>query len=69
MYKTNIACEKAGNFEGPTVVSMRPMTPEDAIRAIQITTSFPDVHGYQSILEIQVKLESGIFQSLISVIQ
>jgi uncharacterized protein YcsI (UPF0317 family) len=45
MYKTNIQCEKAGMFEGPTVVSMRPMTPEDAIRAIQITTNLPGVHG------------------------
>lgn len=45
MYKTNIACEKAGIFEGPTVVSMRPMSHEDAIRAIQITSRFPSVHG------------------------
>lgn len=45
MYKTNIPCEKAGIFEGPTVVSMRPMKPEDAIRAVQITTRFPAVHG------------------------
>ncbi|TDL78761.1 putative hydro-lyase [Peribacillus frigoritolerans] len=45
MYKTNIPCEKAGIFEGPTVVSMRPMKPEDAIRAIQITSRFPAVHG------------------------
>ena len=45
MYKTNIECEKAGFFEGPTVVSMRPMSPEDAIRAIQITSRFPTVHG------------------------
>lgn len=45
MYKTNIQCDKAGMFEGPTVVSMRPMTPEDAIRAIQITTNLPGVHG------------------------
>jgi uncharacterized protein YcsI (UPF0317 family) len=27
------------------VVSMRPMKPADAIRAIQITTRFPAVHG------------------------
>jgi uncharacterized protein YcsI (UPF0317 family) len=27
------------------VVSMRPLTPADAIRAIQITTRFPAVHG------------------------
>ncbi|MFK2825540.1 putative hydro-lyase [Bacillus sp. B190/17] len=45
MYKTNIPCEKAGVFEGPTVVSMRPMSHEDAIRAIQITSRFPSVHG------------------------
>lgn len=45
MYKTNIPCEKAGVFEGPTVVSMRPMKPADAIRAVQITTRFPAVHG------------------------
>ena len=36
MYKTNIACEKAGVFEGPLVVSMRPMTPENAKKAIGI---------------------------------
>ncbi|MCM3727416.1 putative hydro-lyase [Neobacillus cucumis] len=45
MYKTNIPCEGAGVFEGPTVVSMRPMKPEDAIRAVQITSRFPAVHG------------------------
>lgn len=45
MYKTNIACEKAGIFEGPTVVSMRPMSAENAIRAVQITSRFPAVHG------------------------
>ena len=30
MYKTNIQCESAGVFKGPMVVSMRPMTPENA---------------------------------------
>jgi len=45
MYRTNIACEKSGLFEGPTVVSMRPMSPQDAIRATQITSRFPAVHG------------------------
>ncbi|MFS0687980.1 putative hydro-lyase [Sporosarcina sp. 179-K 8C2 HS] len=45
MYKTNIQCDKAGIFDGPTVVSMRPMSHEDAIRAIQITSRFPAVHG------------------------
>ncbi|TXL64442.1 putative hydro-lyase [Cerasibacillus terrae] len=45
MYKTNIPCEQAGVFEGPMVVSMRPMRHEEAIRATQITTRFPAVHG------------------------
>lgn len=45
MYKTNIQSIKAGQFEGPMVVSMRPMTEKDAIRAIQITSRFPSVHG------------------------
>ena len=45
MYETNIMCAKAGVFHGPTVVSMRPMTPKQAIRAVQITSRFPDVHG------------------------
>lgn len=45
MYRTNINCKPAGRFSGTTVVSMRPMKPADAIRAIQICTRFPSVHG------------------------
>lgn len=45
MFRTNIECERAGRFSGTTVVSMRPMKPADAIRAIQICTRFPSVHG------------------------
>jgi uncharacterized protein YcsI (UPF0317 family) len=45
MYRTSIATAAAGPFHGPMVVSMRPMKPADAIRAIQITTRFPAVHG------------------------
>ena len=45
MYRTNIACAPAGPFAGPLVVSMRPLKPRDAIRAIQITSRFPSVHG------------------------
>lgn len=45
MYRTNRACVPAGPFAGPMVVSMRPFTPAGAIRAIQITTRFPSVHG------------------------
>jgi uncharacterized protein YcsI (UPF0317 family) len=45
MYRTNIDCVPAGPFHGPMVVSMRPMTPAAAIRAVQITSRFPSVHG------------------------
>src|SRR6201996_1848139 len=45
MYRTNIACQSAGPFAGPMVVSMRPFRPAQAIRAVQITTRFPSVHG------------------------
>jgi uncharacterized protein YcsI (UPF0317 family) len=45
MYRSNIATEAAGVFHGPMVVSMRPFKAADAIRAIQITSRFPDVHG------------------------
>lgn len=45
MYRTSIACKSAGPFEGRMVVSMRPFKPAEAIRAIQITTRFPSVHG------------------------
>lgn len=45
MYRTNIACAPAGPFAGPMVVSMRPLKPKDAIRAVQITSRFPSVHG------------------------
>jgi uncharacterized protein YcsI (UPF0317 family) len=45
MYRTNIATAAAGPFQGPMVVSMRPLRAAAAIRAIQITSRFPDVHG------------------------
>jgi len=45
MYRTNVMCEPAGPFNGPLVVSMRPMNAADTIRAIQITSRFPAVHG------------------------
>jgi uncharacterized protein YcsI (UPF0317 family) len=45
MYRTNIRCTPADPFAGPLVVSMRPLKPKDAIRAIQITSRFPSVHG------------------------
>jgi uncharacterized protein YcsI (UPF0317 family) len=45
MYRTSIETVRSGPFHGPLVVSMRPLKPADAIRAIQITTRFPAMHG------------------------
>lgn len=45
MYVTNVDTTPAGRFHGKLVVSMRPLSPADAIRAIQITSRFPGVHG------------------------
>jgi uncharacterized protein YcsI (UPF0317 family) len=45
MYRTNVETVPAGRFHGPLVVSMRPLKPSDAIRAVQITTRLPAVHG------------------------
>jgi len=45
MYRTRVATRPAGPFHGPLVVSMRPLRPADAIRAVQITSRFPSVHG------------------------
>jgi uncharacterized protein YcsI (UPF0317 family) len=45
MYNTTIRCEPAGPFQGDMVVSMRPMTPSQTIRAIQVCSRFPSVHG------------------------
>jgi uncharacterized protein YcsI (UPF0317 family) len=45
IYKTSIDCRPAGRFAGKMVVSMRPFRAADAIRAIQITSRFPNVHG------------------------
>jgi uncharacterized protein YcsI (UPF0317 family) len=45
MYRTSVATSPAGPFHGPMVVSMRPLRAADAIRAVQITSRFPGVHG------------------------
>src|SRR5437764_1743657 len=45
MYRTSIQCTPAGPVHGPMVVSRRPVKPADAIRAVQVTTRFPSVHG------------------------
>jgi uncharacterized protein YcsI (UPF0317 family) len=45
MYRTNIDCRSAGVFRGPMVVSMRPLTPAQAVTATRICARFPRAHG------------------------
>ena len=45
MFRTSVDTVPAGPFRGKLVVSMRPFKPADAIRAIQITSRYPTVHG------------------------
>jgi uncharacterized protein YcsI (UPF0317 family) len=45
MYRTSIECRPAGAFSGPMVVSMRPYEPGSALRAAQVTSRYPTVHG------------------------
>jgi uncharacterized protein YcsI (UPF0317 family) len=45
MYVTNIVCKSAGPFSSSLVVTMRPMTPSQAVRAVQVTTRFHLTHG------------------------
>jgi uncharacterized protein YcsI (UPF0317 family) len=45
MYRTSIPCRPAGRFQGPLVVSMRPFSPANALRAVEITSRYPEMHG------------------------
>ncbi len=45
MFRTNIACRPAGVFHGPMVVSMRPLTPAQAVTATRVCSRFPRAHG------------------------
>jgi uncharacterized protein YcsI (UPF0317 family) len=45
MFRTNLPCEPAGPFRGPLVVSMRPLTPAQAIESAVITARYPQAHG------------------------
>ena len=45
MFRTNVPTTAAGPFNGPLVVTMRPLKAADAIRAVQITSRYPAVHG------------------------
>ena len=45
MYITSRDCQPAGPFSAPLVVTMRPMKPAEAVRAIQVPTRFHLTHG------------------------
>lgn len=45
MYITSRDCQPVGPFSAPLVVTMRPMKPAEAVRAIQVTTRFHLTHG------------------------
>jgi uncharacterized protein YcsI (UPF0317 family) len=45
MFRTSVMCRPAGRFHGPLVVTMRPYRAADAIRAVQLTSRYPAVHG------------------------
>lgn len=45
MYITSMECTPAGVFSGPMVVSMRPVPFDKVVRATQVTSRFPSVHG------------------------
>ena len=45
MYITNMPTVAAGVFSGPMVVSMRPIPQSMVVRAVQVTSRFPGVHG------------------------
>ena len=45
MYQTNIPCVPAGKFHGFLVVSMRPFNSRDCLKAIEVTSKCPKVHG------------------------
>ena len=45
MYRTDWPCVPAGRFHGPLVVTLRPMPAAQVVRAVQVTSRFPSVHG------------------------
>ena len=45
MFVTSVPTTPAGAFHGPMVVSMRPVPAGQVVRAVQVTSRFPAVHG------------------------
>ena len=45
MFFTSIQTKKSGIFDGPLVVTMRPIHKSQIVKTIQVTSRFPNVHG------------------------
>jgi uncharacterized protein YcsI (UPF0317 family) len=45
IYRTDRETEPAGGFRAPLVVSMRPLLPADAERAVEVSERYPQLHG------------------------
>ncbi len=45
VFSTSIECKPAGVFSGNMAVSMRPIPKDKVVKAIQITSRYPSVHG------------------------
>lgn len=45
MFITNIECKEAGIFNGNMVVSMRPIPYNQVVKAVNVTSLYPKVHG------------------------
>ncbi len=58
MYISSIDANPTPRFSGKMVVSMRPFRPADAIRAVQVTSRFPSVHG--ALVHIGLPAQIGI---------
>ena len=59
MYRTRLPCLPAGAFSGPLVVTMRPLTPAQAIEAVVITSRYPRLMARQFILVIRGHRDYG----------
>src|SRR5581483_6382074 len=45
MFVTTLNTRPAGQFHGPLVVSMRAVPAEKVVKAVQVTSRFPTMHG------------------------
>ena len=45
VYISNIPCQPAGIFQGPMVISMRPIRQDLVVKAVEVTSRYPIAHG------------------------